>query len=155
LPEGPDPGSGAWLQPFTVALPVQPLARQIVLLHQGSIIGTRTASAHPPTVEVLSPNGGETFNGGNVKFRWRAADANGDPITLTVQYSLDQGLNWRTLASDYSETNLMVHSTDLNGSTQAVWRVLASDGFYSVNDASDGPFVISDHLPTAAILSPA
>jgi len=51
-----------------------------------------------PLVEVLAPNGGETFGGGrSTVIRWMAEDANLHPEGITLEVSADSGATWSTL----------------------------------------------------------
>jgi hypothetical protein len=68
------------------------------LTHDGAVIATRTRSAHPPTVKLLRPRPGTTLgSAGNVAIRWKAADADGDPLDVVVSFSTDGGRTLRTL----------------------------------------------------------
>ena len=72
-----------------------------------------------------------------------------------VQYSADGGTNWETLALDWAQPELAVLLDQLKGTVNARIRVIASDGFNSGTDASDNSFVVPNHPPDLAVLSPA
>ena len=72
--------------------------RGAVQIRQGDkVLNERVASANPPTVKLLTPNGGETLAPG-VEVRWTASDPDGDPLNFTVQYSPDNGQTWQLIA---------------------------------------------------------
>jgi hypothetical protein len=88
-----DPAPGASPPPqstsgnFLVLLPAASGADRVQILDAGSVIGTMAASAHAPTVSIMSPAAGSTLAGASTDVRWHATDADGDPLTAGVQYS--------------------------------------------------------------------
>src|SRR5262249_27670475 len=79
-----------------------------------------------------------------------ASDADGDPLTFTVQYSPDNGATWQAVCTDYSSLEITLSTTLLPGGSQARLRVVASDGVNTAL-AVTGPFVIAKHPPQPAI----
>ncbi len=140
--------------PFLVLVPADAELRRVELLHDGVLIGAMAASGNAPEVAVLTPNGGEVFGAGSVELRWQGVDADGDALSYTVLYSPDNGTTWRPLAIDYTATNLVMASEDLTGGGQARIRVVASDGFESAMDESDGTFSVPNKGPLTQILEP-
>lgn len=124
----------------------------------GTVLSTRTASAHAPTVVIDFPNApGLTLNGPQT-IRWTGADADGDPLTYTVLYSRDNGATWLGAAAGVAGGSVTLDFSALPGSSGAALgriRVLASDGFYTAEDTSDQPFTVGDKAPSALILAPA
>ena len=123
-------------------------------MHNGQELASRSASANAPTVTVTSPNGGETLSGSTAAFTWTAADADGNPLVYTVDYSPNGGTTWSALAVGLSSTTYTADITKLAASTQALIRVTASDGFNSTTDPSNAVFTVSPHAPQASIVSP-
>jgi hypothetical protein len=140
---------------FTLAVPFDPRVRQIVVLHAGMPIGFRAASDGAPTVRVDFPNGGEVLPPGPVTLRWTAGDPEGDALTFLVQYSRDGGDTWETLGANWPHTAYEVDQASLKATSQGRIRVIASDGFNTTRDASDGDFVVGNHAPEVAIVEPA
>ncbi len=133
-----------FLIPVPFALPVA----EVVLFHQAAALASRQASASPPAVQVLTPNGGETLGPGPWLVQWQGQDSDGDALTYLVQYSPDEGATWHTLAADWSEPALEVFPEDVPGSTTGGRiRVIASDGFRVGGDTSDAPFHVPNHPP--------
>ena len=139
---------------FSLLLPWDIGARRIELLRNGLVIASRQASANVPVVTVTAPNGGESLSGASATFSWSATDTDADPLLYLVEYSRDAGATWRTLAIDWNSTNLPVDVTRLPGTTQALIRVTATDGFNSSQDQSDSIFTVGRHAPEAVILTP-
>jgi hypothetical protein len=115
---------------------------------------TRTASAHAPTVTVLSPNGGESI-AETMSVQWVAEDLDGDPLQFAVLYSNDDGATWQVLDNEVYTNSLVVSTTLLPGSDgHSLVRVIASDGFLTGIDQSNTPFSLADHTPFVWINDP-
>jgi hypothetical protein len=140
---------------FGVAAPWPANAAGVQLVADGQVRATQRASAHPPTVHVTAPNGGESFSG-DFTIAWDADDADAaDILRYTVQYSADNGASWIVLCSEYPTPTLTVDAATLAGSAgQALVRVIASDGLLTASDTSDAGFSVGKHAPQVAILTP-
>ena len=145
-----DPSFGS----FSLLLPWDAATTRVVLLHGDKVLSSRALSSHAPTVQVLSPNGGENLGGATATVRWTAADADGDALSYIVQYSSDAGANWQTLASQWKPMTYTLDLTRLSGSNQALIRVIASDGMNTAQDQSDATFSVARHNPVAQIIAP-
>jgi photosystem II stability/assembly factor-like uncharacterized protein len=139
---------------FTLVLPWDASTARMELLHGSQVLDARVASDHPPTVQVTYPNGGESLSGPSAALSWSGGDLDGDPLEYAVQYSTDAGATWLTLAPTWP---LTMYELDLElaaGTDQGLIRVLASDGFHTAEDQSDGTFSVAKHAPRARITSP-
>ena len=152
--ESGDLTSDATSSQFELMVPRVNNLNRVELLLNNNVIASRVASANPPTVTVTAPNGGETFaNGSTVNATWTSSDADGDSLVYVVEYSVDGGTTWSTLAAnDSNSASLEVDS--LPGSTQALIRVWANDGFNTSVDQSDANFTVNTKAPEVAILNP-
>lgn len=137
---------------FSLALAWHPAARRIILLREGQEILSRMASGHPPTVNVLTPNGGETLGGESVVAQWSAGDPDGDPLRFAVQYSVDGGATWQTLVTDWPSLSYEIRLDTLAGTSQGRIRILASDGFFTARDQSAAVFQVERHAPRVTIM---
>lgn len=139
---------------FAIPVLVDPAIRQARVLHQGEILASRSGSPNPPTVEVVFPNGGESLDGTQATLEWTGSDLDGDPLTYIVQYSADGGSTWKTLVVDWPNQSYDISLDLLEETNNGLIRVLASDGFDSDTDTSDGPFSVPNSSPQVFILSP-
>jgi len=98
----------------------------------------------PPTVQVLSPNGGETITG-IWTVNWTADDYDGDPLTFTISYSGDGGSTWTTIATGITGTTYNWDTTLLPDGSLYLIRVTASDGTTTAHDESDDVFTLFNH----------
>jgi uncharacterized repeat protein (TIGR01451 family) len=139
---------------FSQIIPFDQQARSIVLLQNGQVKATRTASPNPPSVTLISPNGGETLNGPTTVVSWNANDTDGDPLTYELDYSIDGGSSWRGIAANLTSTSYTVDLSRYPGSSQTLYRVIASDGFRSAEDRSNAVFTTPTQAPAASITTP-
>ena len=114
----------------------------------------------PPHVTVQYPNGGETICiDSEVKIRWTATD-NTQVVSVTIEYSLDYGATWQTIAVGVPNTGsytwhvpppgTMVGSTEV---FSALIRVTATDnGGEQGSDQSDGFFSIPDCVVDVSVV---
>jgi hypothetical protein len=151
----PETGEPVNAQAFTLVLPYPEGTRSIVLTHQGEELGRVVASDNAPSVQLISPNGGESWGaGGTYTVTWTASDPDNDPLRFIVSYSPDNGTTWMPLALDISTSYLVVDSHNLPGSTSALFKVEASDQMHMAEDVSDAPFTVERKGPQAFILAP-
>lgn len=133
-------------------LPFDPAIATIELVRDGEVVDRFAVSANAPTVEVLAPNGGETWTeGGTV--RWSARDPDGDALRFEVSYSPD-GIAWQVVALGVEGDSLEVPPGTLPGGTAARVRVMATDGFHTAWDESDADFAVGGNAPTIEIIAP-
>ncbi len=137
---------------FSVLLNSDPAATRIAVRNGTSVVGSTTISANPPTVRVLSPNGGENLSGTKT-VSWQASDPDGDSLSATVYYSRDGG-PWTPVASDVGGSSVVWNTAVSGGTSNGRIRVVVSDGFHRTDDDSNSTFSVAAGPPSAAILSP-
>jgi hypothetical protein len=140
-------------RPFVVAVPWPASTTRVLLKFGEAVLAERSASAHRPTVRVLSPNGGETWDGERV-VAWTGADDDGDGLDYTVLYTRDEGMSWTPLGMYLRAISLTVDTSQLAGGEGCRIQVRASDGFFNSEDQSDGAFTVPRKPPQAVIEAP-
>lgn len=126
----------------------------LVQLKQGqTVLAQRAASAHPPTVHVDWPNGGEALNG-PFTVRWTGNDLDGDSLTYSVLYTPDGGGSWVPLGLPTTGTTLSSDTAYLASGEQGRIKVRVTDGFATAEDMSDGPFTVPRKPPEVTIQAP-
>jgi hypothetical protein len=147
-------GEPAGADLFQIALPAEPATARVVLRQGTEELAQVIVSAHPPTVTLASPNGGEVLSG-TTTVTWDAFDEDEDPLTYNLLYSDDDGSSWMPVALGLTGT--MSYELDLStipGSDHSRMRVEVNDGFHTAADGSDGQFQLSAHAPWVTIDSP-
>lgn len=130
---------------------------QSIQLRRGeTLLAERAVSAHPPTVTLDTPNGGESVGPAGVTASWQMADEDGDPLSAALLFSPDNGASWQTLQTGITDTtSVEIPYTLLSGTETGRMRVLVSDGVHTAQDDSDAVFSVERNAPQVAFLSPA
>jgi hypothetical protein len=93
-----------------------------------------------PRINVLKPNGGETWTGVN-NITWKAWDINQDEtLTYEVLLSSDSGATFQSLISNLSKTWYMWDCDECPLLSTYLIEVSVTDGIYHVSDRSDSTF---------------
>jgi len=108
-----------------------------------------------PVISMVCPRGGEVW-AGTREIIWRALDADGDPITTTLFYSVDMRNTWHALAQGILNTESYVWDTTTIPNCDHVWlKATASDRQFWSTDSCDGPFAVRNpHAPLVELLAP-
>jgi beta-lactamase superfamily II metal-dependent hydrolase len=114
---------------------------------------TAFATTAPPpatSLTVTSPNGGESWSGGNSRaITWTSSNVS----NVKLEYTLNNGTSWTVIASSVAaSTGSYTWMVPNTGSTQA--RVRATDALNGTPvDTSDGVFTITASSPAKVILN--
>jgi len=127
---------------------------RIVISKNGIELASRSVSPNAPTVFLVTPNGGQTLQGDLETEFWQAFDPDSDPLRFVLQYSRDAGTTWMTVDTDIEDLSYDVDLRNLPGGSQALFRIIATDGVNTTSDVSDAPFTVPMKDPKARIISP-
>jgi hypothetical protein len=128
-------------------------AASVQIVREGTVVAERQRSAHAPRVQILSPRRGARIRGRQAVLRWRASDADGDALTVSLDYSADAGRRWSTIYIGRDRGRVTLPTRLLTGSRNARLRVRANDGFNATAKTS-GRFVSEGAPPVVSILAP-
>jgi hypothetical protein len=127
------------------------LAR-IQLRRGNTTLASFAPGANAPVVSITSPTGG-SFTSGALPVSWLASDADGDALSVSVDYSKDGGATWTYIGSGDATGSLNVPISEIGGSPDARIRVTASDGF-TTGSATSGAFSVANSAPRPVIQAP-
>lgn len=89
-----------------------------------------------PDIEFTGLNDNDTVSG-NYNLQWSAADAEGDPLTISLQISNNSGVSWNDIASNISNSgNYLIDTKDLANSSTVSFRISCSDGIITTQALS-------------------
>jgi hypothetical protein len=139
---------------FSVVRPLPDTAARVEIRLAKKVGWSRKVSSRPPVVTLMAPTGGESL-GKNESFtiKWKASDPDGDPLTYSVYYSPDGGATYMPLETAITKTELHWGSMVAPGSTAAIIKVEASDGF-NLGTAVSGLFSVAYKDPIVRIVTP-
>jgi hypothetical protein len=107
-------------------------------------------------VTVNSANGAEVWAcGSSHNITWTATD-NVAVVSVTIEYSINSGAGWNTLASGLANSGSYTWVVPNTPTTQGLVRVTAYDAVpNTAGDVSNAAFTIADQtVPTAMVIAP-
>ena len=135
-------------------------ADNVVLVHMGGngnadqILDGRNLSANPPTISVTSPSVAAAWPAGSTQqVTWQGSDTDDDLLHYTLFFSPDGGASWGVMATELTTTTFSINVDGLAGTTDARFRVLATDGLHTAS-AESASVTIPNKLPLAEISDP-
>jgi len=96
----------------------------------------------PPSIQVLSPNGGEVYYGGDITIiQWNASS---DVDYVNIYYSQDNGISWQEVAMMEPNDSNYLWTIPLVTSDSCLVKIVAADhGWNTAEDISDFCFTIT------------
>ncbi len=128
-------------------------AESIEISEDGIVKAIRMRTAQTPTVTVLLPEKGARVSGDSVTVRWVADDADGDELTARVDYSVDDGLTFRTITSNVAGDEVSLPGRYFSRARRARVRIVVNDGFNEAEAISER-FRSKGAPPEVRILDP-
>ena len=109
----------------------------------------------PPQVSLVSPTGGEIVGSAPFDIKWTAADDFLVEKPISIDYSLDAGKTWCSIAQRTDNTGSFAWSVPAGFDGRALVRVTASDEVgHAVSAVSASPVLIDTTAPKAALTGP-
>lgn len=103
-----------------------------------------TATAVPPTIDLLSPVGGEVWTGGtDAMVEWSATDTDGTVTEIQIEYRDAESADWKMVVRGLPNTGQWLWPVHNTPTSEARIRVVAIDNTaMSSDDISDATFSI-------------
>ena len=127
---------------------------EIVRISDNAVLTSHSISANPPTLSNVALQSPPNPVSGVVTLGWTASDSNGDALTFDIFYSADGGATFGPVQMDVTGNSHAIDTSQLAGSANALFRVIAHDGFYTAQ-ANTASFAMSNKAPQPFILDPA
>jgi hypothetical protein len=128
---------------------------KILLLHGTDVLDQVDVSPNPPVVNFTNPVSAVSWPAGSTQtLQWTGNDIDGDSLSYSVSYSSDGGTSWVLLVAGLTTTSLDVEVDALAGSTDARFRVIATDGVNTAFDETPAPIDIPNKAPMVVIIEP-
>lgn len=105
----------------------------VAVVSNGATLATRRRTPSAPTVSTPRR---PTFGARNAVIRWHAADRDGDPLAIEVDYSGEPGRTWAPIWMGPNTGRALVPDRYLFRSAHARLRVVANDGFQTATAVS-------------------
>jgi hypothetical protein len=103
---------------------------RIEVERDGSVVASRDRSAHPPVLSIAGPKGGTRLSGQVAStLKWNASDADGDPLSVSVEYSRDDGKTYRTLSTGLAGDHVSLAPSFFGRTDKGRIRLRVNDGF--------------------------
>jgi hypothetical protein len=117
-------------------------------------ITVRNPGRNAPAVTLLAPHGGETWFGPR-EILWQTSGGTA-PLMVSLSYSADGGVSWRTMARALPDTGRYVWDTTTVPNAEQVWvRAIVTDGQLRAQAISAGPVTVRNpYAPIVRLLSP-
>ncbi|MBD3209963.1 hypothetical protein GF318_01125 [Candidatus Micrarchaeota archaeon] len=140
-----------------------PVGQYSVYIHNdknGNVISTEYFEVFGvANVTVVSPNGGEYWSG-NRTIYYNITDNSGQNLSVTIQYSQNNGSSWSNITTVILNTtncsfdpslqcvegqfNYTWDTTTVSDGTQYLVRIVANNTYFTGSDDSDGVFTIDN-----------
>jgi hypothetical protein len=149
-----DPYAGSDSSPgrFREWLPYPPGVARIVVRDDDELAAT-TVSPNPPAVSLITPTGGEVWDGDAPRLiAWHAEDADGGPLSANVLYSRDDGATWQIVTAGVTDEQVEVLPSWFAGSAHAAVAVEVTDGVNTTLVRTGAPILVPNKPPVVIVL---
>jgi hypothetical protein len=119
-----------------------------VLLHRV------VAQPGKPVVTLTAPSAGQIVISDTITLAWDAVDPDGEALVYNVEYSVDQGQSWESVALNLTQPQLAVALRDLRQGADLRFRVWASDGINTTIATMSGGLALPNRVVTVKINTP-
>lgn len=135
---------------FSLVIPYPEGTSRIEVRKGDTVIFTKTPSSNIPVVTSLVV---EKAGQDKINVRYNADDADGDELTYLMLYSSDAGESWTNAYPETFDTEVEIDVSDQPGGDNCMVKLVASDGFNTVESVSS-TFSVINKAPIAAIIEP-
>ncbi len=139
---------------FAVAVPMQPDLARLEIRQGDAVRFGRDVEGPIPRITLVQPAPGDVWRTGQARVEW-SVEAGGEPASVYVAYSDDDGQSWWPLAYvDAEQTYLDVDVSDLPPSDRARLYVSVTRGLSTAAALLSGPMAVGANATTPRASTP-
>lgn len=97
----------------------------------GVLLTAITAQPGRPSVVLTAPTADQIITDKSITVTWAASDPDGEAMVYHLQYTIDEGASWETIARNLTTTQFTVETGYLRQGAAPRFRVWASDGIHT------------------------
>lgn len=132
---------------FAATMVRRPGLASIELRQGATILDTFAAGSELPVIEIIGPLAGEEFLDSEMPVSFSATDADGDSLSIVIEYSIDDGASWTPVGNATQGGTVAISTASLAGAAgTARVRVSGSDGL-NTSSAVSGAFTVAAQPP--------
>lgn len=131
--------------PFVFTIPYVSGTSRIVVKQNSVPKAQKNLSTSAPTVNVISPNGGERLTG-QTTIQWSGIDSDGDTLSYAILFSRDNGVTWDPVAANVTGNSYTWNISGFTAGTQYLVKVIVTDGVNTGQDVSNSTLTIGSSL---------
>jgi hypothetical protein len=137
---------------FSATLRRHVAATRIELRQGTTVLDSFAPGGAVPVVQIVQPATSVFYDLGPAVVQWNATDADGDPLEVSIEYTPDNGVSWRSIgsASGSGSLSIPIHRLAIPAGGQGRFRVTASDGLRAAS-ATSFQFQIANQPPQVSI----
>jgi virginiamycin B lyase len=139
---------------FSGSVPQLPGAAELQVTDSaGHVLATKARSAHAPAVRVIAPHGGRIAGSARpVTIRYRASDADHDPLQALIEYSANDGRSYKVISYGPATGHVRLPARLFPATRRGRIRITVNDGF-NQTAAVSRRFISLGAPPTVEIVS--
>jgi hypothetical protein len=120
--------------------------------YDSQLIGRLTKSPFSPVVSEIRISN-YVLNDNEI-IKWTTLDSDNDNIEHSIQYSIDEGNNWVTLATGWKDSSYSINPRFIPQTENGLIKIIATDGFNITESISEEFFTTNNKNPEIFINTP-
>ena len=120
---------------FSYVLPTDATTARIEVKENQILKSQVNRTLNGPSVFFEEPNNSMIFSNQLFNVSWSGSDLDGDNLSYSLFFSIDN-ITYQSMVLDYANTSITLNSSNFNDCDNCTFKILASDGFNTVDNYS-------------------